>query len=153
MCATPMYQERSGFWQRTPVLAGSIHNPTFSGFYGTWPKPQGQRELQSSNDTWCSDDNELVEEKKLLNMQSSPRIVRHKALSKSNFQRHPLVSTQKNTEKAETYILRNRVNELINSLLIIENKLILPVKTLTSIKKPVADEEGCLKDVCAYQLV
>lgn len=34
-----------------------------------------------------------------------------------------------------------------------ENKLILPVKKLTSIKKPRADDEGCLQDLRAYKLV
>lgn len=40
-------------------------------------------------------------------------MIRHKALSESNSQRHPLVSEQNNTAKAETadaYILKNRVN-------------------------------------------
>lgn len=91
----------------------SIHSPPSSGSYATWPKPKGQRKRQRSNDTWCSNDNELVEEQKFLNMQHSPRIIRHKGLSESNSQGHPLISKQNNTEKvatAETYILRNRIS-------------------------------------------
>lgn len=33
-----------------PSWLNSIHIPTFSGSHSTWPKPKGQRELQSSND-------------------------------------------------------------------------------------------------------